>query len=102
MAHDEPPKLIPIDGALSHELRSRLAYVGWSPSRDDAYASAFRAATRDVPRFGSPREAPADWTADWDATLLAWMGTAELEGRAAASGWIDAIVLAALRSNPGR
>ncbi len=90
--------LIPIDAALSAELRSRLASAGWSPTRDDAFASVIRAATAEAHRAGEPREAPPDWTTAWDAELLAWMGVANLEERAAALGWIDPAVLAELRA----
>jgi uncharacterized Ntn-hydrolase superfamily protein len=100
----EPPEaaeLMPIDDALASELRTRLARAGWGPGRDDSVAAVIRAATADSRRIGDPRPPTDGWTAEWDAELLAWMGFANLEERAAAVGWIDPQVLRELRMATG-
>ena len=98
----DPTDLVPIDDDLAADLRTRLTAAGWTPERDDAVASQFRAETRGAARVGTARSAPARWTDGWDAALLAWMGVANLEERAAAFGWIDPAVLSELRSATGR
>jgi uncharacterized Ntn-hydrolase superfamily protein len=94
----DPDDLEPIDEALAAELMTRLARAGWAPDRDDAFARVIRAATADARRVGAPRPAPEAWTAEWDAALIAWMGFANLEERAAGAGWIDPAVLRELRA----
>jgi uncharacterized Ntn-hydrolase superfamily protein len=93
----EPDELLPIDVALAAELRDRLTRAGWTPGRDDAFASAIRRAMSGATRIGLPREANDDWDQAWDAALIAWMGVANLEERTAAAGWIDPVVLDELR-----
>jgi len=89
--------LLSIDAALAAELRERLGRAGWVPGRDDELAAAVRAGMTAGSRVGDARPATADWDDGWDSALLSWMGMANLEERAAARGWIDPVVLDALR-----
>ena len=90
--------LLPIGPALATELRMRLEVAGWSPRNDDPFTASIRSSMADTPRVGAARIGPPEWTAEWDAALLVWMGVANLEERAAAPGWIDPAVLAELRA----
>jgi uncharacterized Ntn-hydrolase superfamily protein len=90
--------LVAIDATVAAELRTRLAATGWGPGRDDDFTASIRASMVETPRIGVARPTPVEWTADWDAALLLWMGMANLEERAAAVGWIDPAVLEALRA----
>jgi uncharacterized Ntn-hydrolase superfamily protein len=94
----DPDDLVPIDEALADELTARLTRAGWSPDHDDPFARVIRAATAEARRVGARRPAPDSWTDAWDASLLAWMGFANLEERAAGFGWIDPAVLDQLRA----
>jgi len=98
MERPDPADLLPIDDALAVELRARLTAAGWSPERDDAFAAQIRTEMSAAMRVGTARSAPASWTVAWDATLIAWMGVANLEERAAAFGWLDPAVLGELRA----
>jgi uncharacterized Ntn-hydrolase superfamily protein len=97
----EPEDLLPIDAALSAELRERLARAGWAPGRDDAFATSIRTSLDELTRVGEARDAGPDWDAAWDGALLTWMGVANLEERTAAAGWIDPAVLEQLRAATG-
>ncbi len=97
----DPAELVPIDESIAAELQARLARSGWGPERADAVSAIIRAATAESHRVGEPRPATAAWTTEWDAELLAWMGFANLEERAAAMGWIDPQVLRELRAASG-
>ncbi len=95
----EPPALdalVPIDATLAAELRAHLTALGWAPGRDDPRADAVRAAIAGEPRLGDARPWTPDWDAAWDTALVAWMGTANLESRLAAPGWLDPRVRAVL------
>jgi uncharacterized Ntn-hydrolase superfamily protein len=100
MERPEPDDLRPIEAPLAGELRDRLRRLGWAPdvaAADEAFRARMRAETSTSPRVGVPREASADWSTDWDAALVGWMGVANLEERAAALGWIDPVVIDLLR-----
>jgi uncharacterized Ntn-hydrolase superfamily protein len=96
-----PADLVPIDLALTAELRDRLSRLGWAPDATDSdleFRARMRAELDSVPRIGEPREVGPDWGPDWDAALLGWIGVANLEARTAAAGWIDPEVLEILRA----
>jgi uncharacterized Ntn-hydrolase superfamily protein len=97
----DPADLVPIDDALATEVQARLARAGWGPGRADPVAAVIRVATAESRRVGEARPATDAWTTEWDAELLAWMGFANLEERAAALGWIDPQVLRELRLATG-
>jgi uncharacterized Ntn-hydrolase superfamily protein len=97
----DPSDLLPIDDELAAELQRRLDTAGWSRDRDDDFAAQIRLEMRGAQRVGVARPETTSWTAAWDAALLAWMGVANLEERAAAAGWIDPPVLAELRAATG-
>ena len=97
----DPADLVPIDDALAAELQTRLAQAGWGPGRADSVAAVIRAATAESRRVGEARPATVAWPIEWDAELLAWMGFANLEERAAAMGWIDPEALRELRMATG-
>jgi len=98
MERPESSDLVPIESALAMELQGRLARAGWAAGPDDPFKARLRAALGAVSRVGEPRASTSAWDEAWDAALLGWMGVANLEARSAALGWIDPVVLAALRS----
>ena len=101
MERPEIGDLAEIDDELAIELRRRLTALGWAPGRSDETTTAMRMAARSATRIGIPRPAPAGWTQEWDEALTLWMEIANLEERMAATGWIDPLVLAELRSASG-
>jgi uncharacterized Ntn-hydrolase superfamily protein len=107
MERPDPTDLIAIDDGIAAELRQRLARLGWAAEgpgvgdEEAAFRVRIRAELDGVPRIGEPRDAGPAWDAGWDASLLGWMGVANLEARTAASGWIDPAVLDVLRSRSG-
>ncbi len=46
---------------------------------------------------GTPRAAPASWSAALDRRFHAWLALDNLDGRRVAAGWIDGLVLERLR-----
>ena len=99
MERPDPSDLVPIESALATELQGRLARAGWAAGHDDPFKARLRAALGAVPRVGAPRAPAPAWDEAWDAALLGWMGVANLESRSAALGWIDPVVLTALRED---
>lgn len=97
-----PGDLVPIDADLAAELRARLRMAGWAPGRHDVLAETARASLVAERRVGEPRDTGPGWDTGWDDALLGWMGVANLEERAAASGWIDPVVLGELRRTTDR
>jgi uncharacterized Ntn-hydrolase superfamily protein len=91
-----PEELLPIDDALAAELRALLDRVGAEPrsAADEALEDELGNAVEPI---GEPRSLPPRWDDGSQARLLGWMGKANLEMRAAASGWIDPVVLDHLR-----
>ena len=99
----EPADLVPIDEATAGELRSIMASVGAGPGGrfGDVYQPMSGAVDHEPelrPAVGEPRPLPANWDAEWQRALDAWMSVENLEERAAAPGWIDPKVLAILRA----
>lgn len=95
----DPRDLLEIDDELAHEIRDRLAGVGYAPDRLDKANSLAEIVERSgLTRTGEPRELPDSWDETWSATLDEWMSIENLEERAAARGWIDPRVLEFLRA----
>ncbi len=79
-----------LDEALAGQLRDDLQRVGYVPEKINRQAGlAAVAESMGLTRTGQPRPLPANWDDGWQAALDEWMGTENLEERAAASGWID-------------
>ena len=94
--------LLPIDDAIAAEMRGLLPRVGYDPSAMDPEKGLARIIEdMGVERTGTPREAPAAWSQDWEAALAEWMGVENLEARMTARGWIDPRVLDFLREKSG-
>lgn len=94
--------LQPIDESLATELQRRLEKAGYTPattSRGTGLADEHE--SRGLTRTGEPRDLPAAWDTSWSNALTEWMSVENLEGRAAAAGWIDPRVLAFLRERTG-
>jgi uncharacterized Ntn-hydrolase superfamily protein len=90
--------LLPVDDALTGELRRRLTAVGYTPERvapGNGLAEIVERAG--VVRTGEPRAVPDGWDAAWEAVLAEWMSVENLEERMTARGWIDPRVLEFLR-----
>ena len=108
-----PDELVALDEALGAELRALLSRIGAEPGgrfggvyqpmwqvRGEAPPPRGAGHEDERPSTGTPRELPPGWDATWQGALEDWMGVANLEERLAAPGWIDARVLAVLRSRP--
>jgi len=94
-----PDELLPVDEELASELRWLLDRVGARPrSTADEDLDALLGVEGGSPSpVGVARPFPPGWNDNWQARLSGWMGTANLEMRAAANGWIDPVVLDQLR-----
>lgn len=91
-------ELVPIDGPLTKELRTRLAAAGYAPEQLKGRRSLAQVlAGMDVSRTGEPRDVPESWDVEWEAALTEWMSVENLEERMTARGWIDPQVLEHLR-----
>jgi uncharacterized Ntn-hydrolase superfamily protein len=102
MDRPRPEDLLPIDEALTKELRRLLAAAGYTPEtteRGGGMAALIEATA--ITRTGEPRAAPDEWDPGWEAALSEWMSVENLEERMAARGWIDPRVLAFLRERSG-
>jgi uncharacterized Ntn-hydrolase superfamily protein len=104
MERPDPADLLAIDPTIAAELRGHLARLGWdadsaiSGDEEAAFRARIRAELDGVPRIGTPRDGGPTWGPAWDASLIGWMGVANLEARTAAAGWIDPAVLVILRA----
>ncbi len=97
-----PEDLRAIDEALAGQLRAQLQSLGYTPdtiNRQTGLAAVAESAG--LTRTGEPRELPANWDDGWQAALDEWMGTENLEERAAARGWIDPRVAEHLGAKAG-
>lgn len=94
--------LLPIDGAIAAQMRAGLAKAGYDPRQLDPEKGLARLLEGSgISRTGTPREAPAEWDAAWEAALAEWMSVENLESRMTAHGWIDPRVLVFLREKSG-
>ena len=97
-----PEDLRAIDEGLADQLRHDLQRLGYTPetiNRQTGLAAVAESAG--LKRTGEARAVPANWDDGWQAALDEWMGTENLEERAAARGWIDPRVLEHLRAKAG-
>jgi uncharacterized Ntn-hydrolase superfamily protein len=97
-----PEDLRAIDESLADQLRANLQRLGYAPetiNRQTGLAAVAESAG--LKRTGEPRALPANWDDGWQAALDEWMGTENLEERAAARGWVDPRVLEHLRAKAG-
>ena len=94
----QPEELLALDDQLAAEIQRRLAVSGYSPKSMTAGRSlASVIESMGLERTGEPRQPPAAWTDEWDATLAEWMSVENLEERMTARGWIDPRVVDHLR-----